>query len=100
LPFETGYLWSAVLSVAVVLLARALVVSLPKLLPHLRRLFAPLPVAVLTWAGLRGGISVAMALSLPVDEYRAPLVTITYVVVVFSVLVQGLTLPRLLRRRA
>jgi CPA1 family monovalent cation:H+ antiporter len=98
LSFETGYVWSALLSIVVVLGARATVVSLPRLLPRLRRLFAPLPVAVLTWAGLRGGISVAMALSLPVDPYRAPLITVTYVVVVFSVLVQGLTLPRLLRR--
>lgn len=99
LRFEAGYLWSAILSVAVVLVARAAVVSLPRLVRRLRRLFAPLPTAVLTWAGLRGGISVAMALSLPPDEYRAPLVTVTYVVVVFSVLVQGLTLPHLLRRR-
>jgi len=98
LSFETGYVWSALLSIVVVLGARAIVVSLPRLLPHLRRLFAPLPVAVMTWAGLRGGISVAMALSLPVDPFRAPLITVTYVVVVFSVLVQGLTLPRLLRR--
>jgi CPA1 family monovalent cation:H+ antiporter len=65
----------------------------------LRRLFAPLPTAVLTWAGLRGGLSVAMALSLPSGEYRAPFITLTYVVVVFSVLVQGLSLPRLLRSR-
>jgi CPA1 family monovalent cation:H+ antiporter len=99
LSFDTGYMWSAVLSIGVVLAARATVVSLPRLIPRLRRLFAPLPVAVLTWAGLRGGISVAMALSLPIDRYRAPLVTVTYVVVVFSVLVQGLTLPRLLRHR-
>jgi len=99
LSFETGYLWSAACSIVVVLSARAIVVSLPGLVPGLRRLFAPLPVAVLTWAGLRGGISVAMALSLPVDSYRAPLITVTYVVVVFSVLVQGITLPHLLRRR-
>jgi CPA1 family monovalent cation:H+ antiporter len=64
----------------------------------LRRLFAPLPTTVLTWAGLRGGLSVAMALSLPSDQFRAPFITLTYVVV-FSVLVQGLTPPRLLRSR-
>ncbi len=99
LPFEAGYLWSAVLSIAVVLASRAAVVSLPRLVAPLRRLFAPLPTAVLTWAGLRGGLSVAMALSLPSDEFRAPFITLTYVVVVFSVLVQGLTLPRVLRSR-
>jgi CPA1 family monovalent cation:H+ antiporter len=99
LSFDWGYMWSAVLSIGVVLLARGIVVSLPRMVPRLRRLFAPLPTVVLTWAGLRGGISVAMALSLPADPYRAPLITVTYVVVVFSVLVQGLTLPRLLTRR-
>jgi CPA1 family monovalent cation:H+ antiporter len=53
--------------------------------------------SVLTWAGLRGGISVALALSLPPGEVRDVLVTVTYVVVVFSVLVQGLTLGPLVR---
>jgi CPA1 family monovalent cation:H+ antiporter len=54
-------------------------------------------VTILTWAGLRGGISVALALSLPSGAQRDVLVTVTYVVVVFSILVQGLTLGRLVR---
>jgi CPA1 family monovalent cation:H+ antiporter len=52
---------------------------------------------VLTWGGLRGGISVAMALSLPTGEVRDALVTVTYVVVAFSILVQGLTIGPLVR---
>jgi len=55
-------------------------------------------VAILTWGGLRGGISVALALSLPPCPEREFLLTITYTVVVFAVLVQGLTIGRLLRR--
>ena len=59
--------------------------------------FSPHVVKILTWGGLRGGISVALALSLPDSENRDLLVVCTYVVVLFSVLVQGVTLPALLR---
>jgi len=60
-------------------------------------------VAVITWAGLRGGISVALALSIPASEYREPLLAACYGIVLFTTLVQGLTLERvagrLFRRR-
>jgi CPA1 family monovalent cation:H+ antiporter len=55
-------------------------------------------VAVLTWAGVRGGLSVAMALSLPPSRERAVILAATYVVVVFSIIVQSLTLERLIVR--
>lgn len=54
-------------------------------------------IAVLTWGGLRGAISVAMALSLPANYSRSLLLALTYFVVVFSILVQGLTLGRVIR---
>jgi len=53
---------------------------------------------ILTWAGLRGGISVALALSLPFGPYRSTLVTMTYVVVCFSIIVQGLSVQRVVER--
>lgn len=53
---------------------------------------------VLTWGGLRGGLSVAMALSLPESPSKAPILTLAYGVVVFSIIVQGLTLERVARR--
>ena len=53
---------------------------------------------ILIWAGLRGGISLALALSLPPGRIRDVLLTATYAVVIFSILVQGLTVPRLVRR--
>ena len=54
-------------------------------------------VAVLTWAGLRGGISIALALTLPASPWRSDLLVVTYAVVVFTIVVQGLTMPALLR---
>jgi CPA1 family monovalent cation:H+ antiporter len=61
------------------------------------RSFSPMVVTVLTWGGLRGGISVALALSLPAGEVRDALVTVTYAVVTFSILVQGLNIGPLVR---
>jgi CPA1 family monovalent cation:H+ antiporter len=55
-------------------------------------------IAILTWGGLRGGLSVALALSLPVAAHRDTLLAMTYAVVCFAILVQGMTLDRLLRR--
>ena len=52
---------------------------------------------VVTWGGLRGGISVALALSLPLGEYRDTVIALTYCVVVFSILVQGLSIGRVVR---
>ena len=63
------------------------------------RLRGPLPrglIPVLTWSGLRGGISVAMALSLPPMPGRELLLSCTYAAVIFSTLVQGLTIRRVL----
>jgi CPA1 family monovalent cation:H+ antiporter len=55
-------------------------------------------VTVLTWAGLRGGISVALALTLPPSPWRGDLLVVTYAVVVFTIVVQGLSMPWLLRK--
>ncbi len=102
--FTGTYLAAGLLVIPVVLLARLVSVSLP--IWGLRRWqsFEPAAVQVLTWGGLRGGISVALALSLPtraagvaVPE-REVILVITYVVVVFSILVQGLTIGPLTRR--
>ncbi len=88
----------AALAVPVVLLARLLSVAVPLTVLRLRRSFTRGAVSVLTWGGLRGGISVALALSLPPAPEKEILLAATYTVVVFSIVVQGLTLRRVIER--
>ena len=89
------YLLAGLIAIPLVLLARLATVGIPVRLLELRRPFAPRAVRVLTWGGLRGGISVALALSLPAGPARELILTMTYMVVAFSILVQGLTVKRL-----
>jgi CPA1 family monovalent cation:H+ antiporter len=96
---DSTYAWAAALAIPAVLLARLVSVALAALVPGLRQDFPPYVIGILTWGGLRGGISVALALSLPPSPHRGAIIAITYVVVLFSIVVQGLTLSRVLRRR-
>jgi len=98
LHFREVYLTAAVLLIPVVLLARFFSVGVPITLMRSFRTFTPHTVKILTWGGLRGGISVALALSLPHGHERDTIVAVTYVIVVFSILVQGLTVGRLIRK--
>lgn len=82
---------AALVAIPLVLLARWISVVIPVTIASRFRQFTDNAVALLTWSGLRGGISVALALSLPLGPERDALVTVTYVVVCFSIIVQGLT---------
>ncbi len=96
---STGqYILAAVLAIPVVLIARFISVGIPMTLLRTMQTFTPHAVKIMTWGGLRGGISVALALSLPPSPTRDLLLTMTYAVVIFSIVIQGLTIPRLLRR--
>jgi CPA1 family monovalent cation:H+ antiporter len=97
LTFKTAYLEAGLIAIPLVLFARFVSVSLPVQAFRLFQEFTERATMILTWGGLRGGISVAMALSLPPSSYRDVLITMTYIVVVFSILVQGLTIERLVR---
>jgi len=99
LSFRGETLVAGLLAIPVVLLARWASVGLPVLAMRRARRFTPGAVMVMTWGGLRGGISVALALSLPVGgEARELLIAMTYVVVVFSIVVQGLSVGAVVRR--
>lgn len=97
IAFSPQHASLALLAIPVVLIARLIAVAVPIGLLRLRTEFTSGAVRILTWAGLRGGISVALALSLPNTEYKPVILTMTYAVVVFSILVQGLTVERLVR---
>jgi CPA1 family monovalent cation:H+ antiporter len=88
----------AAAAIPLVLAARFLAVSIPLAVPALRRAFTPGSIPMLTWGGLRGGISVALALSIPHNAFREEILVATYAVVLFSIIVQGLTIPTLIRR--
>ena len=98
LPLERQWLVAGCLAIPIVLLARWL--SVAGIIGALKWVRAPLKgaIPILTWGGLRGGISVAMALSLPPNDSRNPLLILTYFVVVFSILVQGLTIGGVIQK--
>jgi len=94
LTLTLNYLVAALMIIPLVLLVRFIIVYIPVTLLKRLREFSPNAVKIMTWGALRGGISVALALSLPAGPERSVLLTITYIVVVFSILVQGLTISR------
>ena len=98
ISYEPGHVIAALVAVPLVLASRLIAVAIPIGLLGLKRTFTRGAIPTLTWGGLRGGISVALALSLPPSPEREVIVTVCYGVVIFSIVVQGLTMERLVRR--
>lgn len=98
IPFGDQALLPALATIPLVLLARLGAVLPPVSVMRLREGDNRGAITVMTWGGLRGGVSVALALSLPESEWKPAILTATYVVVVFSIVVQGLTVGRVIRR--
>jgi CPA1 family monovalent cation:H+ antiporter len=97
LTFSREYFIAGVLLIPLLLVTRFISVGGPVLIMRRFREFSPKVVTILTWGGLRGGISVALALSLPPGKNRELILAITYIIVVFSIIVQGLTIGKLVK---
>ena len=93
------YAFIGAVAIPLVLLARLCAVFVPMKVIGTFKNFTKGAVPVLTWGGVRGGISVALALSLPDNEYKPLILTATYAVVVFSIIVQGLTIKKVVESR-
>jgi CPA1 family monovalent cation:H+ antiporter len=98
--YNLQIIWLGCISIVIVLVARLVSVGLPIFVLRYKSTFEKHAVSILTWGGLRGGISVALALSLPKNAVTDVLVSITYIIVLFSIVVQGLTIGRLAKRLA
>lgn len=106
--YEMDYFYAAGIAIVVVLTARLLGVGIPLSVMRIRRHFPKYTIRILTWSGLRGGISVALALSLYKESHGFlidpkivdVIITMTYCVVLFSIVVQGLTVDKLFKLAA
>lgn len=96
-PFEWNYLWIGFVAILIVVGSRYIALATPSRLFGFLKDYPAGTLNVMTWGGLRGGISIALALSLSPEMGREFWVPITYTVVIFSLLVQGLTVERVAR---
>jgi len=98
ISFKTDYIIAGIISIIIVLLSRYLAIK-PLLSFFERKIkFIPKTDLIMTWGGLRGGISIALALTIPKEMHRDLFLVMTYLIVVFSILVQGLTLSKLVKK--
>jgi CPA1 family monovalent cation:H+ antiporter len=100
IPFNFTLLWLGCIAIIIVLLARYISVAIPISILKYKKTFEKNVIPILTWGGLRGGISVALALSLPSSHFNEIFVSITYIIVIFSIIVQGLTIGKFAKKLA
>ena len=100
IPFNSTLFWLGCISIIIVLLARFISVAIPISILRYKKTFETNAIPILTWGGLRGGISVALALSLPASGFNEIFVSVTYIIVLFSIAVQGLTIGKFAKKLA
>lgn len=98
LTFDMEFIFAGLLAIPIVLLCRYLSLLLPIHFFNKRLGFVPKTNLIMTWGGLRGGISIALCLGLTQDMERDLFLVITYVVVIFAILIQGLTVGKLVKK--
>ena len=98
LPFESTYIIAGLIAIPIILIARWIALGIPIVVYKKKLDFVPNTGLMMTWGGLRGGISIALALTLTQEMHKDPFIIITYVVVIFSIVVQGLTIGKVADR--
>ncbi|KXH79039.1 cation:proton antiporter [Chryseobacterium kwangjuense] len=96
--FDTSYLAIGIITALIILIARFVSLYVPAVVFRFKKVFGTKSLFIMTWGGLRGGISIALALSLPQNPYKDILVSITFVIVIFSILIQGITVEKVIKK--
>lgn len=97
LPLDVGYVYAGLLAIPILLMCRYMSLFLPIKFFAKRLDFVPKTTLIMTWGGLRGGISIALALSLTADMSKDLFLVITYIVVIVSIVGQGLTVGPIIK---
>ena len=98
LQFDFEIIWLGLITFILTIIIRSVSITIPILMLEKVKKGTVKMITVMSWGGLRGGISIALALSIPDMEYKGAIISITYIVVVLSIILQGLSLQPLLNR--
>lgn len=100
IPDLNKFWLGGMIAIMVILFARFISIWLPTFIIPFQKKFNSHTIKVLVWGGIRGGVSIALALSIPDNEYKHTIVAIAYIVVTFSIIVQGLTIGKVAKKGA